>query len=210
MGFKAACLLVSTRPPGYFGTLPNHIPSRVPRLCGMLGITKAKSIEKSDLGEAIYPPKDHFVLGAFDGGFFFGSQDLFQESPQNFYERTKGKILVDFPSSQALAFQVYSTSTFFDYALYERATLVRHYAGNGNDITAEFGELQPEEKSHFARSRLKNGKRFFENPLVPFWQFPATSYGETLAFAMAARFLGAPLDQCLDLPLELELFERTK
>lgn len=211
MGFKAACLLVSEKQPGYFGTLPKHIPSRVPRVCGMLGIRKAKRLDRCELEEAVYPQKGRFALGVFEGGFFFGSQELFQKSPAEVYDSVKAKVLIDYPNAQALSFQVYSTTNQFGYALFQGADMVRNYCGDGdNHVTTDFGDLQAEEIPHFDRSKIKDGKRVFEDPQVPDWQFDAALSGETLAFAMTQRFLGAPLDACLDIPLEFELFARLK
>jgi hypothetical protein len=84
---------------------------------------------------------------------------------------------------------------------------VRAFAGDIDaDVTLDFGKIQPEEKPHFDRSYVKNGKRFFKSGW--FGEFNTPAYGESLVFAMTSRFLGSPLDQCSELQIHLDLFQR--
>ncbi|WP_165252382.1 hypothetical protein [Paludisphaera soli] len=79
----------------------------------------------------------------------------------------------------------------------------------------EEGDPLPEERPHFERSVIRDGRRCFRAEIGgEIEDFDASSYGEELAFEVMGRFFGRRPDQALGVdpdPFELpmEAFERT-
>ena len=62
MGWKASCILINEREPGYLGTMPPHDPERARTLIADLGLGRYRSRGTTTFEEGIYP--DHLVVGA--------------------------------------------------------------------------------------------------------------------------------------------------
>jgi hypothetical protein len=55
MGWKASCILINERGPGYLGTMPPHDPERARRLIADLGFGPCRSRGLTTFEEDIYP-----------------------------------------------------------------------------------------------------------------------------------------------------------
>jgi hypothetical protein len=61
MGWKASCILINERGPGYLGTMPPHDPERARGLIADLGLGPCRSRGMTTVDEGIYP--DHLTIG---------------------------------------------------------------------------------------------------------------------------------------------------
>lgn len=88
--------------------------------------------------------------------------------------------------------------------------LRRAYAGGARDgITTDTGQPLPEEEGFFRNSEVRAGQRFFRRRVGgELKEYSAMTFGETLAFHVAGRFLGAPFDRFSAESLAMERFRR--
>lgn len=72
----------------------------------------------------------------------------------------------------------------------------RHLVGSSDSgVTADIGELQPEEQAIFANSKMIDGERIFTHEVNGFhFEGRIDQTGGRLVFAMASKFFGQPLD----------------
>jgi hypothetical protein len=212
MGWKASCILINERGPGYLGTMPQHDPERARGLIADLELGPCHSRGMTTFDQGIYP--DHLVLGAYDGAAVIGTPDLIYSSEPMGRNPLILRILKTFPQAAVLPVCLHSVVNLFSYAYFEHGVLLRAYGGAADEgVVVDEGELLPEERPHFERSLVRDGKRFFYADIGGrVAEFRAEAYGETLAFEVMARFFGCRLGRVHPrinpLELTMESFDR--
>ena len=193
MGWKAACILVSEREPGYLGALPQHDPVAAHDLIVRLGLGSCPSLRLTDFDYGVYPESGRFVIGAYNGAAIVAGQDLVFGMVIGEKGDVLRQLLELFPAAEILVIELHSAVNYFGYAYYRGQELQRAYAGSAEDgVLVERGELQPEEQDYFAHSEVRDGMRYFD---LDGETWTVDQIGEILVFAMASKFLGKPLNQ---------------
>lgn len=210
MGWKASCILVNERQPGFLGTMPAHDPERAQQLLGKLGMGKWKSLGLTTFEQGIYP--EHFTVGAYDGAAIIGDPQLGESYSSVDEYPLMLRILDAFPKASILGITLHSVVNLFGYYLFENGKLQRAYAGTADDgVQVDEGELQPEERPFFEKSTMRDGERYFTADINgQMEEFDASCFGETLVFEMAKRFFGKQLDRVDIWDLAMEAFEPPK
>lgn len=195
MGWKASCILINGRERGYLGTMPPHDPERARRVIADLGLGPSRSRGMTTFDYGIYP--DHLVVGAYDGAAVIGGPNLVDSFEPMGRSALIPLILKSFREADVLAVALHSVVNLFKYAYFENGRLLRAYGGDADSgVVVDVGELLPEERPHFERSIVRDGKRvFFDDINGRRREFSAEAYGETLAFEVMARFFGCVLGQ---------------
>jgi hypothetical protein len=211
MGWKAPCILINERAPGYLGTMPPHDPQRARRLIEDLGLGPCRSRGMTTFEEGIYP--DRLVVGAYDRAAVIGTPDLINSSGRIGRNPLILRVMETFPKAAVLSVCLHSVVNLFGYAYFEGGVLLRAYGGSADEgVVVDRGEPLPEERPHFERSVVRDGRRFFYADINgQREEFDASAYGETLAFEVTARFFGCPLDELTGidpLGLPMEAFDR--
>ncbi len=144
MGWKAWCILINEREPGYLGTMPPHDPKRARRLIGDPGLVKYRSRGMTTFDEGIYP--DGLVIGAYEGAAVIGAPKLFDPfKPMSSPVVTR--ILKTFPQAAVLSLSLHSVVNLFSYAYFEHGSLLRAYAGDADSgVVLDAGEWLAEER----------------------------------------------------------------
>lgn len=193
MGWKAACILVNEREPGYLGTQPKHNSQAARQLADRLGLDSYRSLGLTNFDSGIYPKDGRLVIGAFDGAAIVASQNLIFGAVTGENERVLRGLLALFPAAELLVMELHSGVNYWAYAYYRFGELQRAYAGSTEDgVLVETGELQPEERDYFVHSVVQNGIRTFTRGGET---WTADQIGESLTLNMAARFVGTSLDE---------------
>ncbi len=212
MGWKASCILVSERNPRQLTAMPTHDPERARRLITDLGLGPYRSRGMTTFDVGIYP--DALVIGAYEGAAIIGHPDIVNACLEPKADPMTARVLAVFPQAAVLRVGLASVVNLWSYAYFEQGRLVRAYGGCADDgVVRDEGDLLAEEKPHFERSVVRDGRRFFFAEVnEQTEEFAASAYGEKLVFEVMWRFLGGRPDQTtgtLD-PLELpmESFER--
>jgi hypothetical protein len=214
MGWKASCILLNEREPGYLGTMPSHDPERARRLIADLGLGPIRSRGMTTFDDGIYP--DRLVVGAYDGAAVIGAPNLIDSFEPMGHEALIPMILKIFPQAAVLAVSLHSVVNLFYFAYFEEGRRLRAYGGSAeNGVLVDVGELLPEERPHFEESVVRDCSRYFYSDIDGHTaEFSADAYGETLTFEVMARFLGCILDrghpQIDPLKLPMESFDREK
>jgi acyl carrier protein len=212
MGWKASCILINERRTGYLGTMPPHDPQRARRLIADLGLGPCRSRGMTTFDEGIYP--DRLVVGAYDGAAVIGDPQIIGAGFSPAADPLLGRVRALFPKAAILRVGLHSVVNLWSYAYFEGGKLLRAYGGAAEEgVVVDEGEWLPEERPHFERSVVRDGRRYFYADIGGEQEeFSASAYGETLAFEVVGRYFGCPPDQVhtqID-PLELtmEAFER--
>jgi hypothetical protein len=193
MGWKAACILINEREPGYLGTLPEHDSQAARDLVDQLGLGSNRSLGLTDFDSGIYPKDGHLVIGAYAGAAIVASQDLVFGTVTGENTHVLRRLLELFPAAELLVMELHSVVNYWAYAYYRHGELQRAYGGSADDgVLVELGELQSEERDYFAHSVVQDGIRTFE---LDGETWTADQMGESLTFSMAIRFLGNSLDE---------------
>src|SRR4051812_37163734 len=79
MGWKASCLLASTRDDGYLGTFPAHDPARARDLARRLGFDTYRGVGPATFEDGVYPQNGELYVGAYDGAVIVGSDRVAEE-----------------------------------------------------------------------------------------------------------------------------------
>ena len=212
MGWKASCILVNEREPGYLGTMPPHDPGRAERLIADLGLGRHRSRGMTTFDEGIYP--EHLVVGAYDGAAVIGHPEIGNSCLDSGADPLTARILAAFPQAAVLRVGLHSVVNLWSYAYFEAGRLVRAYGGCADEgVMLDVGDLLPEERPHFERSVVRDGRRYFYAEIDGRdEEFDASAYGEELAFEVMGRFFGCRPDQAKDesdpFELPMEAFER--
>ncbi len=193
MGWKAACILVNEREPGYLGTRPQYDAQAARELIRQLDLISYRSIGLTSFDPGLYPADGHLVIGAYNGAAIVASQDLIFGTVTGENDQALQRLQALFPAAEILVIELLSVVNYFAYAYYRQGVLQRAYAGNAEDgVLVETGEIQPEERDYFARSTVRDGVRFVE---LDDETWTVDQVGDSLTFRMASRFLGVPLDE---------------
>ena len=202
MGWKAACILVNEREPGYLGTLPAHDSQAARTLTEQLGLGSYRSLGLTTFDYGMYPDQGHLVIGAYAGAAIVAAQDFIFGTVTGENVRVLHQLLERFPAAELLVIELHSVVNYFAYAFYRHRALQRAYAGDvDTGVLVEMGELQPEEHDYFAHSVVQDGVRSFE---LDGETWTVDQVGDGLAFSMASRFLGKSLYEfaCEELTVE--------
>jgi hypothetical protein len=160
-----------------------------------LGFVGYASREEATLD--VYPDEQTLLLGVYAKAVFIADQEIIFECIDDLEQHPFfQKVLAIYPTGRLLMFALHSGNNVFGYAYYENGLLTRHLAGSlDTGVTADIGELQPEEQPIFASSKMVDGERIFTLEVNGF-RFEGTidQFGERLVFAMASKFFGQPLD----------------
>jgi acyl carrier protein len=214
MGWKASCILINERGPGYLGTMPPHDPQRARRLIADLGLGPCRSRGMTTFEEGIYP--DHLVVGAYDGAAVIGDPQIINACLSLSGDPLIDRVLLLFPQAAVLRVGLHSVVNLWSYAYFEGGKLLRAYGGSADmGVVVDEGEWLPEERPHFERSVVRDGQRYFCTEIYgEEVEFDASAYGETLALEVMGRFFGCRPDQGhpqIDpLGLTMESFERER
>ncbi|MEW4568865.1 hypothetical protein AB1L88_13455 [Tautonia sp. JC769] len=191
MGWKASCILVNDREPGYLGTLPAHDAEATRRLIDDLGLGPARSKGMTSFDEGMYP-RD-LVIGAYDGAAVIGSPTVGEHCFTLGDDPLMRRVLDRFPEAEIARIGLHSVVNFWSYEFFDRGRLRRAYGGSADDgVLVDLGELLPEERPHFERSAMRDGERVFlveVNGTTE--EFDPSTYGEELVFDVMGRFFGA-------------------
>lgn len=202
MGWKAACILVNEREPGYLGMLPEHDSQAARELTDRLDLGPYRRLGLTTFDYGMYPDRGHLVIGAYDGAAIVADQDLIFGAVTGENVRVLHRLLQRFPAAELLVIELHSVVNYFASAYYRHGELQRAYAGSADDgVLVETGELQPEEQDSFTHSAVRDGVRSFE---LDGETWTVDQVGDGLAFRMASRFLGQSMDEfaCDELTME--------
>lgn len=180
MGWSISCILVNEREKGYFGLFPQFNHDLAQDVISKLGFGPIRKSSIVSLEIGLSSRKGWFAVGAYEGAVILsGLPEMFGcgEMPSN---KILTRVVDVFPTAKVLAIELASVTNYFGFSLYERHKLVRGFAGDADrGIVLDVGEKQPEEAEIISKSNNVD------------WR----DCGESLVFAMSARFFGLPLDQ---------------
>jgi Family of unknown function (DUF6928) len=108
MGWKAACILMSEREPGYLGTLPAHNSQAARGLTEQLYLGSYRSIGLTDFDYGMYPDRGHLVIGAYDGAAIVAGQELIFGTVTGENVRVLRTLLDLFPAAELLVIELHS------------------------------------------------------------------------------------------------------
>jgi Family of unknown function (DUF6928) len=211
MGWKASCILINEREPGYLGTMPPHNSERARKLIADLRLGRCRSRGMTTFDGGIYP--DHLVIGAYDGAVVIGAPEIIDSCLSLGDDPLMRRIRKYFPQASVLRIALNSVVNLFSYEYFGGGKLLRAYAGAADSgVIVDVGERLPEEWPHFERSVVRDGRRYFYAEINgQMEEFDTSAFGETLAFEVMGRFFGCRPDQGSEVdPLELpmESFDR--
>jgi hypothetical protein len=187
MGWKASCIFVNQRGPGYLGTFPKYDQTEARDLVDSLPLPPHKPVRMSEFDEAISPRGRQLFVGAYPGAAVICHESLSSACMSVTAPNVVGLLQTRFGGAPVLAITLHSVVNLYGYAYFEDGKLRRVRAGtDGKLAILEFGEPLPEEL-----------------PLLD-----DDACGEEIVFAVAQRFFDAPIDEVEIENLELELFER--
>jgi hypothetical protein len=195
MGWKASCILINERGPGYLGTKLSHDPKRAMVLIDHLGLGRCHSRAMTTFDEGIYP--DHLVVGAYDGAAVIGDRKIIDAWSSLDNDPLMCRVRARFPQAAILRIALHGVVNLFGYEYFEDGKLLRAYSGCADTgVVTDVGELLPEEWPHFERSVVRDGERFFYADIDgQDAEFDAPAYGETLVFELMGRFFGCQPDR---------------
>jgi hypothetical protein len=195
MGWKASCILINERGPGYLGTRPSHDPRRALVLIADLGLGPCRSRGMTTFDEGIY--SDRLVVGAYDGAAVVGGRRIIGTCSSLGNDPLMRRVLERFPEAAILRTALHSVVDLFGYECFEGGKLLRAYGGSADrGVVTDVGAWLPEERLHYERSVVRDGKRFFHASMYgQELEFEATAYGATLVFELMGRFFGCRPDR---------------
>jgi len=210
LGWNTAAVFIAEHDrPGYFQTFPVHSAKRATEMMEGVG-QRRKQSRISTLDEGLSPPAGWFCIGAYEKGALLSGLDELYGIVENPNREIADALRRQFPGAVMLFVELASATNYFAYALHEDNDRRRALAGDAQrGLVVDEGGLQPEEKPHFERSFERNGSRVFHaEGGGEMREYPIVAYGETLVFAMTARFLGKPLDHFPAERLGIELVRK--
>lgn len=180
MGWSISCILVNEREKGCLGLFPQFNHALAQGVISKLGFGPIRKSCISSLEIGLSSRKGWFAVGAYEGAAILsGLPEMFGcgEMPSN---KILTSVVDIFPAAEVLAIELASVTNYFGFSLYKRRKIVRGFAGDAErGIVLNIGEKQPEETKIISK---------FNNVD---WR----ECGESIVFAMSARFFGVPLDQ---------------
>nr|WP_165230833.1 hypothetical protein [Aquisphaera insulae] len=164
------------------------------------------------LDVGVYP--DALVIGAYEGAAIIGHPDIVNACLEPRADPMTARILAAFPQAAVLRVGLHSVVNLWGYAYFERGNLVRAFGGTADDgVVLDEGDLLDEERPHFERSVVRDGRRFFFADIDgQMEEFDTSAFGEELTFEIMGRWLGCRPDRTSDeidpIELPMESFER--
>src|SRR4051812_48649771 len=194
MGWKASCILIIERGPGFLGTMPPHAPERARGLIAALGLGPCRSRGMTTFDEGIYP--DHLTIGAYDGAAVIGYRIIAACSSSG-HDPLMRRILGRFPQSAILHIALHSVVDLFGYEYFEAGKLLRAYAGCADTgVVTDVGDWLPEGRPHLERSDVRDGVRpFLADINGEQIEYEPPAYGDVLAFEVMGKFFGCRPDR---------------
>ena len=157
MGWKASCILINERGPGYLGTMPTHDTERARRLIADFGLGPCRSRGMTNLLENLHPVD--LIVGAYDGAAIIGAPEVVgscfapaDEGRSPADDPLLGRILRAYPSASILCIVLHSVVDLFGYAYYQGGSLIRAFGGaDGDPVLMDVGDWQREEQPLFRK-----------------------------------------------------------
>lgn len=205
MGLKASVFAVYHGEPGYFGSAPTPDPERSADLAARLPLRVTRDGRTGALD--LWPPSSSVGVGAYDRGALVVDRSLLDECMRADSHPVTEELLRMYPTGTFVAFGIHSVVNYFGYTVIDR-NRVRRFGGAEDHIDEDVGELLAEEVSHFERSTVRNGMRYFTSPEFPGEEFNAPAYGEELVMSITARLFGRPLKELRESPVNVQYFPR--
>lgn len=185
MGWKASCIFVNQREPGYLGTFPKHDPALARELVAALPVPPHVALERTNLELAMDPDPGRLFVGAYPGGAVICEFDLAQSCIAPTPPPVIRALSKHYAGAPILAITLHSVVNLYGYAYFEVGKLRRARAGtDGGEPFLGVGEPLPEEL-----------------PLLR-----DNACGEEIVFAIADRYFGAPIDEVDIWDLEMARF----
>lgn len=224
MGWKSAIIVIKDKgcPSDYLCSTQKHLPERATEFISYLTYRNFSKRFPTDLD--LYPREGDTVIGAYDKTMIYADQIIFNCAEHKSHELIQNAV-GRHPDASVLMLILHSGVNAFGYSVFENGELIREYCGDGDrGILKEFGKPLEEEQADFDRSKIIDGERIFfpvygpnvkvakptGRSLLPLGTMPseysATAYGETLAFKVAKRFFGQPLNRFSQAKLRAECF----
>src|SRR3954447_5250290 len=116
MGWKASCILINERGPGYLGTMPSHDPERARKLIADLGLGRYRSRGMTTFDVGIYP--DHLVVGAYDEAAIVAGPRIIDPFKPLTNESLLPRVLSKFPGAAVLYVGLHSVVNLWSYAYF--------------------------------------------------------------------------------------------
>jgi hypothetical protein len=227
---RASAIFVSTADPGYLAGRPKHNKGKAREMVDKMQLGIFLPSEIVAMADALCPDYQ-LAIGAYDRGLYFSFPDEMYGCIENLDNPILNKLRNYFPKAHILAVELNRTKNYFGYLLYRQGKMERRLLGDMvRGVFIDEGEMQPEEKSHFAKSVVKDGRRYFPSTAAARapWETKAKAgedskedagedagedpseemyvYGETLVSAMMATFLGPPEKNVIE-KLQVEIFD---
>ncbi|WP_165252383.1 DUF6928 family protein [Paludisphaera soli] len=117
MGWKASCILVNERGPGYLGTRLLHDPVRARSLIADLGLGRPGSLGMTRFDSGIYPTG--LVVGAYDGAAILGDPRIGEACLDSGADRLTARVLEVFPKAAVLRVGLHSVVNLWSYTYFE-------------------------------------------------------------------------------------------
>src|SRR4051812_22913639 len=117
MGWKASCILINEREPGFLGTMPPHDPAGARKLIAVLGLGRCRSLGMTTFEEGIYP--DRLVVGAYDGAAVIGHPGVANACLDSGADPLTARIIAAFPQATVLRVGLHSVVNLWCYAYFE-------------------------------------------------------------------------------------------
>ncbi|WP_152053431.1 DUF6928 family protein [Tautonia marina] len=195
MGWKASCILINDREPGYLGSLPEHDPEAARQLIDDLRLGPVLSKGITSFDEGIFPR--HLVVGAYEGAAVLGAPTIADDCFSLGDDPVMRRVIDRFPEAEVARFGLHSVVNFWSYEFFDHGRLLRAYGGSADDgVVVDLGNLLPEERPHFERSIIRDGERVFITEFNGVTEeYDPSSYGEELVFELMGRFFGRNMAQ---------------
>lgn len=195
MGWNTACVFLSQREEGVFGSFPPHLPDRAQQIIAELNWEVDGQPKTSQFDTGLGPPSGWFCVGAYDGAAVLASHPDLYGLVEDLDKPVVQRCLSLLPDAQVLFWEISQATGSVAYALFQGNSLQRKFVCvPDHSLMIEHGELQPEEQAVIGTS----------SPVD--WD----ELAEPLLFAMTAKFLGSPLNEFAADRLPAELFKQRR
>jgi hypothetical protein len=158
---RASAVFISNADPAYLAGRPRHNRGKARDIVEKLALGIFAPIEFVALEDALCPDYQ-LAIGAYDRGLYFSFPDEMYGCIETLNNPILNKLLSQYPKAHVLAIELNRTKNYFGYVLYRKGKMERRLLGDMvRGVFIDEGEMQPEEKPHFAKSIVKDGRRYF-------------------------------------------------